>query len=575
MIQLAMPIEPGNSGGPVLDLFGKVHGIVTMKSAVTENLGFAVAINVLKPLRDKPNPTLMSRWLTIGALDPKEWQPLFGANWRQRAGRITVDGTGEGFGSRSLCLWQHTLPKLPCEIAVTVKLDREDGAAGLIFFADGNERHYGFYPSNGKLRLARFDGPDVFSWKVLAERQNENYRPGDWNILKVRLEKGKLTCFVNDKPAIESQDAVLTSGKVGLAKFRTTAAEFRNFRVANQIPASSYSAETVARVAGLTDRVLASGVPLPEVAQQLAADGEASVTLLRERAKKIETQARQLRELAQKLHQQRVQDELAREFRKKEPEIDLFYAGLLISQLDNEEVDVTSYRKALDRLVQELTASVPKGADATARLATLNRFLFDEHGFHGSRGDYYHRSNSYLNEVLDDREGLPITLSVLYLELAKRLDLDVVGVGLPGHFVVKFTPPKGEPRLIDAYERGREVSRETAAKLVLAQTGRPLEDRHLAGSGKRDIAIRMLRNLLNVSSREQDLDSALRYLDAIVAIHPDAGEEHWMRAVLQFQKGRKAESKADVTWLLEHKPADVNLNEVDELRRILDRGMPD
>ena len=124
MIQLAMPIESGNSGGPLLDLFGKVHGIVTMKSAVTENLGFAVAINVLKPLRAKPNPTLMSRWLTIGVLDPREWKPVLGANWRQRAGRIAVDGIGEGFGGRSFCLWQHAIPELPCEVAVTVKLDR-------------------------------------------------------------------------------------------------------------------------------------------------------------------------------------------------------------------------------------------------------------------------------------------------------------------------------------------------------------------------------------------------------------------------------------------------------------------
>jgi serine protease Do len=85
MIQLAIPIEQGNSGGPLLDLQGRVHGLLTMKSAVTDNLGFALPVNALKPLIEKPNPTPMARWLTIGALDPQEWKPLFGARWHQRA----------------------------------------------------------------------------------------------------------------------------------------------------------------------------------------------------------------------------------------------------------------------------------------------------------------------------------------------------------------------------------------------------------------------------------------------------------------------------------------------------------
>ncbi len=76
MIQLAMPIEPGNSGGPLLDLQGRVQGILTLKSLMTANLGFAVGVNTLKPLLEKPNPIAMSRWLTIGALDPRQWQPL-------------------------------------------------------------------------------------------------------------------------------------------------------------------------------------------------------------------------------------------------------------------------------------------------------------------------------------------------------------------------------------------------------------------------------------------------------------------------------------------------------------------
>src|SRR5581483_730823 len=86
MLQVAMPIEQGNSGGPVLDMQGRVQGIVTMKSLVTANLGFAVPASALKPLLAKPNPIPMEHWLTIGTLDKAEWKTLYGGRWRQRAG---------------------------------------------------------------------------------------------------------------------------------------------------------------------------------------------------------------------------------------------------------------------------------------------------------------------------------------------------------------------------------------------------------------------------------------------------------------------------------------------------------
>ena len=106
-------------------------------------------------------------------------------------------------------------------------------------------------------------------------------------------------------------------------------------------------------------------------------------------------------------------------------------------------------------------ATLPKDADGEAKLAALNKYLFEERGFHGSRGDYYTRSNSYLNEVIDDREGLPITLSVLYMELARRLGLKVVGVGDAGPF---RGPPRAEGAadLIDVYEGGISMTNSEA-----------------------------------------------------------------------------------------------------------------
>ena len=118
---------------------------------------------------------------------------------------------------------------------MSVKLQDESGAAGLIFASDGADTHYGFYPTAGQLRLTRFEGPSVFSWTILKTVPSEHYHPGDWNSLKVRVEDDKLLCFVNDRLVIESSDTGLREGKVGLAKFRETRASFKNFEVGKQI----------------------------------------------------------------------------------------------------------------------------------------------------------------------------------------------------------------------------------------------------------------------------------------------------------------------------------------------------
>jgi regulator of sirC expression with transglutaminase-like and TPR domain len=571
MIQLAIPIEPGNSGGPLLDLEGRVQGILTMKSAVTDNLGFAMPVNALKPLIEKPNLTPISRWLTIGALDPHEWKPLFGARWRQRAGRILVDGVGQGFGGRSLCLSERPAQETPFEVAVSVKLNHEEGAAGLVFCADGRDVHYGFYPSAGKLRLSRFDGPDVLSWKVLAEVPSEHYRPGDWNSLKVRFEKGRIRCFVNDRAVVESNDDKLAGGQVGLAKFRTTEAEFRQFRIGRELPAASPADDVVARIQRLTAELPPVGPPPDGLAEKLSADGPAGVIVLRDRAKQLEHQAAQLRKLAQGVHQQRVQRELLQVLDGAEDKIDLFHAALLVALLDNDEVDVDSYRRELGRIARDIAQLLPDNADPETKRAALNRYLFQEQGFHGSRGDYYHRSNSYVNEVLDDREGLPITLSLIYIELARRLELNVVGVGLPGHFVVRYEPVGGPSQLIDVYEGGVPLSELEAEKLIRAATDRAPQESDFATTTKRGIITRMLHNLLRAAQRAQDAEGMLRYLDALVAISPEAAEERWMRAVMLFRAGRREEAIRETDWLLEHRPEGVNLNDVDELRRLLER----
>ena len=162
-----------------------------------------------------------------------------------------------------------------------------------------------------------------------------------------------------------------------------------------------------------------------------------------------------------------------------------------------------------------------------------------------------------MNEVLDDREGLPISLSVLYIELASRLGVQgVFGVPLPGKFMVGFRDsPEGELKLLDVFENGKELSVEQAA-LMLTDSGEFAED-SLTPATKRDILLRMLRNLLGTTFDEtRSIRESLPYLDLVLAIDPKAAAERLTRAQLRQRLGQKAAAREDVSWLIDNFPDD-------------------
>jgi serine protease Do len=575
LIQLAVPVEPGNSGGPVLDRQGRVQGVMTMKSAVTDNLGFAVSVNDLRPLLEKPNPVPIDRWLTIGTLDTKEWTTLFGSTWQQRGGRILVSGLGQGFGGRSLCLSQQATPELPFEVAVNVLLDDEAGAAGLVFHADGGDKHYGFYPSNGKLRLSRFEGSDVFSWRVLTEQAVDAYRPGEWNRLRVRVEKDKFQCFVNDQLFVESTDQAFTKGQVGLAKFRQTAAQFRHFEVGAELksapPNQQHAAKLAAAIAALPELSELRAGELTELQQHASQSSH----LLRQRARELDARANELRQLASDVRTADVCQSLAKLAGPEVKEIDLLRAALTIAQLDEEDIETEAYVRQVDRLAKEVRQTLKQEGTDREKIAALNKLLFDELGFHGSRSDYYNAANSYLNRVLDDREGLPITLSVVYLEVGRRLELPLVGVGLPGHFVVRHEPAQGDSQLLDVFEAGKPLSRDEAAKLVEDYTGEPLQPEHLQSVTSRQILLRMLQNLLGVAQQKKDREAMMRYLQAIVTIDDQSPRERGLLAMLRFETGRKQAAIADLDWFLEHKPAGIDLEQIEKMQQFFRDNRPE
>ena len=580
MLQLAMPVERGNSGGPVLNRRGEVLGVVTLKSAVTANLGFAMPVNELKHVRDHPSPVAMRRWLTIGALNPKIWRPL-GARWTQRAGVLRVRESGGGFGGRALCESLQVPPAPPYEISVRVKLGDESGAAGLSFCGDGGDIHYGFYPSAGQLRLTRFNGPDVYSWTILNQVTAPSYRPGEWNLLRVRVEPDRIICKVNGETVIDSPDAVLRAGAVGLCSFRGTEAEFREFRIDGPDGAAP-SAEADAARAAVT-RLAAGEADAPELRAALESAPDAARAAAETAAAALEKRAATLREAANEAASAAVARRLAVLLTPPDgTPPPLAEAALTLARLDNPDLDPAPYLEEIDRMAADLRDSLTDAerADPRAALARLNRWMFEENGFRGSRDDFNSRSNSYLNEVIDDREGLPITLAVLHMELARRIGLDVTGVGLPLRFMNRLTLPGGDaanephaagPVYIDVYDRGRLLTKGEAAALIQELSGAPPDEASWKAATPAEIIRRMLNNLTARAAEDTDAPRLLRYVGAALALDPGDIEARLRRAFLHASAGRNAAAIEDARYLLDHHPEAPGADRLREMIENLSR----
>ena len=565
LVQVAITIEPGSSGSPVIDMSGKVIGMITIKSG--EALGFAVPSNDIRRLVLDPHPIPMERWATIGALDTSEWAAGQGGQWRQRAGRLIATGQGDGFAGRMLCLNQTPPPAGEFELEVEVRLDEESGAAGLAFHSDGNHNHYGFYPTNGAMRLTRFEGPAVYDWTILQTVASDAYTPGEWNRIKLSADGSHIVCSVNGTVVIDVEDGGLSTGKVGLVKFRAPSAEFRNFRIGQSLKPLGLNDKVLDRVREIVQRLGESDADTEGIIGELEQVGAASVRAVIEHADYLEKRAVRLRRLSKAVHERVVQQELTSLLSGEESSIDLLHAALLISKLDNRDLAVQPYLDRADRMAKVVRGRVGDTANDADVLAELRKYLFDELGFRGSyyNDDYYTRANSYLDEVFEDREGLPIALSVIFMEIARRLDLTIDGVGIPVRFIVGYGLGTKEEKLIDVFGGGRVITRAQAAGIV----GRTLEDSDFRKSSESEIISRMFRNLRSVAEREQDLRSMLRYTNALVAVDDSSAHDRWQRAQVQFQLGEHRSALADLEWLLEANPPGFDRRALENLRKVL------
>jgi regulator of sirC expression with transglutaminase-like and TPR domain len=235
--------------------------------------------------------------------------------------------------------------------------------------------------------------------------------------------------------------------------------------------------------------------------------------------------------------------------------IDLGRAAMTIALPEYPTLDISAYLGRINDLALEVAERAGADADVYRSIAALNFVLFSQHKFRGNRDAYYDPKNSFLNQVIERKIGIPITLSVLYMEVAKRIGLAFDGVGFPGHFMVK-TIAEGNEIVIDPFDGGERKSREDFGALLEQLYGGKVEMRaeFLAPLPKRRILQRMLTNLKAIYARENNLVKILAVLDRLLILDPASAEDVRDRGVIYSRLECFGQAKEDFERYLQLAP---------------------
>lgn len=258
-----------------------------------------------------------------------------------------------------------------------------------------------------------------------------------------------------------------------------------------------------------------------------------------------------------------------REINQPDSSIDLAKAALYMALEEYPDLEPYEYLNILDMMADEVRDRLPAQNYPLRIIQTINRYLYEELQFSSNDADYYDPRNSFFNQVLDRRTGIPISLSLVYLEVAKRIDFPMVGIGMPGHFLIK--PDFADAAIfVDAFNGGEILFTEDCQDRISQIYGQvmKLQPAFLAPVSPRQLLARMLGNLKAIYLQQGDAMRVLRAIEQILLLFPDALGELRDRGILYFQLGRLAEARHDLQVYLRNAP---NAPDAARIRQLLDR----
>lgn len=254
--------------------------------------------------------------------------------------------------------------------------------------------------------------------------------------------------------------------------------------------------------------------------------------------------------------------------------VNLDEAALELAQVEFPGLAIEPFLGLLDSHAAELSERLTNTGSGPDFVATANQYLFEELGFHGNTRNYYDARNSCLNEVLTARTGIPITLSLVYMEIARRLGKPVHGIGLPGHFVVRYDDGVYST-FIDPFHGGRLLTAEQCFKVAREAAGVELEldARALEPVSNRQILFRMINNLRRAYQERGATGKALEILGLLLQANPNSAEEYRQRGLIHLQAEHMTAARADLTRYLELAPDAPDRQGVEEHLRSIQRWL--
>jgi regulator of sirC expression with transglutaminase-like and TPR domain len=260
--------------------------------------------------------------------------------------------------------------------------------------------------------------------------------------------------------------------------------------------------------------------------------------------------------------------------------IDMLRAALTFARIEEPKLDVEHYVRRVDALAKRVAAKIVAAEnsdpdDPAQVIAALNAVLFQEEVFRGNTVDYYSPRNSFLQHVLDRQLGIPISLALVYMEVGRRVEFPLFGVGMPGHFLLKHYDVDGRSTLIDVFERGSIVTEEDCRqKLNSIYAGQlSLQPEFLLPVTRRQMLTRMLNNLRSVYISQRDFRRAVQVVDLILVIYPRSPEDVKQRAVLRFNLDDYRGALSDFDEYVKMSPDASDAEEIRQTALSLRRSM--